>query len=191
MGSFEWMELQTLNTEIAAARSRLSAARVRKDQRLARSLEDEIGAAEARRARLVAQLTKQLAASGETRAKAALVEGADEPAAPDAAAPAMTLEAGAPAAGPEPANEEGGTAVWDRLTPGDIERARAEVDRRRAEMLARNAEELQRLETDEGELDGLERAIDGFARKFGLAPLEGAVVQLDAARDTRLKAAAE
>ena len=54
MSSFEWMELQTLTSDITAARSRLAAARSRKDHRVIRVLEEEIAAAEARRARLLA-----------------------------------------------------------------------------------------------------------------------------------------
>ena len=45
MSSYEWMELQTLTSDIAASRSRLVAARSAKDNRLARVLEQEIGEA--------------------------------------------------------------------------------------------------------------------------------------------------
>src|SRR5579872_6264705 len=64
MGSFEWMELQTLTSDINAARSRLTAARANKDNRLIRVLEVEITEAEARRDRLLASITTNLAASG-------------------------------------------------------------------------------------------------------------------------------
>src|SRR5258708_13585945 len=61
MNSFEWMELQTLTSEIAASRSRLVAARSGKDHRLARVLVGEITAAEQHRAQLLADITTDLA----------------------------------------------------------------------------------------------------------------------------------
>src|SRR5260370_25389094 len=61
MGSFEWMELQTLARDIDASRSRLATPRSNKDHRLARVLEAEITAAEARRDRLLAHITTHLA----------------------------------------------------------------------------------------------------------------------------------
>jgi hypothetical protein len=82
MSSFEWMELQTLTSDIAASRSRLAAARSAKDNRLARVLEQEITAAERRRDGLLANITDQVA-------------GADEPApqpGAEAADPALVLE---------------------------------------------------------------------------------------------------
>ena len=47
--------------------------------------------------------------------------------------------------------------MWDRLTPGDIERVKAEVGERRAEILARHAEELEGLDNDQAFVKTLER----------------------------------
>src|SRR5258708_28886788 len=63
MNSFEWMELQTLTSEIAASRSRLVAARSGKDHRLARVLVGGITAAVQQRAQLLADLTTDLSGS--------------------------------------------------------------------------------------------------------------------------------
>lgn len=65
MSSFEWLELQTLTEEIAAARSQLAAARAAKDRARSRSLEAEITAAERRRDRLLAHITTDLVGVGE------------------------------------------------------------------------------------------------------------------------------
>ncbi|HTV90155.1 MAG TPA: hypothetical protein VME41_14165 [Stellaceae bacterium] len=61
MAAFEWMELQTLTSDITVARSRLAAARSDQDHRRVRQLEQEIAAAEGRRSRLLAFLTNHLA----------------------------------------------------------------------------------------------------------------------------------
>ncbi|HEV8679403.1 MAG TPA: hypothetical protein VGQ90_08515, partial [Stellaceae bacterium] len=66
MSSFEWMELQTLTSDIATARSRLTAARSSRNVGRARGLEEEIIAAEARRTHLLASITINLAATPET-----------------------------------------------------------------------------------------------------------------------------
>lgn len=96
MGSFEWMELQTLTSDINASRSRLTAARANKDNRLVRILEAEITEAEARRDRLLASITTNLAASG---------EAAQNPPAPQAAEPAAEEAAAEEASAEEPAAE--------------------------------------------------------------------------------------
>src|SRR5436190_22718024 len=65
MSSYEWMELQTLTSDIAASRARLAAARSSRDNRLARVLEQEIGEAERRRDLLLANITNQVASPTE------------------------------------------------------------------------------------------------------------------------------
>jgi hypothetical protein len=70
MSSYEWMELQTLTSDIAASRSRLVAARSAKDNRLARVLEQEIGEAERRRDLLLANITDQVAGQDEPASSA-------------------------------------------------------------------------------------------------------------------------
>lgn len=205
MGSFEWMELQTLASDITTARSRLAAARSKKDHRIARVLEEEIAAAEARRARLLAHITTHLAGVPEPASGPETTEGADarRVAAPvgeplrdedDANEPSRefvdrTLGDGAalPAAAPKAASAEGGIIVWDRLTPGDIGRAKDQIDVRRAEMLARHAEELTGLDGDQTQLDSLERAIDAFVRKFNPASPEGEIVTLGDERSLRMQ----
>lgn len=201
MSSFEWMELQTLTSDIAASRSRLATARSAKDNRLARVLEQEITAAERRRDELLANITNQVAGSGETAPQAgALI--AEPPPADAAVAPDGRPEQGAPdlAAGdasaarsaPAPVlNREGESAVWEQLTPGDIQNAKHELAARRSDMLARHAEELKALDADQSQLDTLAEAIELFARKFKLPPqpegANGAVVALEEERELRLQ----
>src|SRR6185503_18390299 len=60
MGTYDWMELQTLTNDIAAARARLAAARATKDIGKARGLEEEIARAESQRDRLLAHITTNL-----------------------------------------------------------------------------------------------------------------------------------
>ena len=203
MSSFEWMELQTLTSDIGAARTRLSTARANKDNRLARVLEQEITAAEKRRDRLLAYITTHLAdvpegaaadeaikASDHGRRSAAAREGPDE----GGAAPSplelvdAIVESGPRAsAAPKAGRVKGDKIVWDQLTPSDIERAKQELEARRAEILARHAEELKTLDTDQNQLDGLEQAIDAFLRRFSSASPDGAVVVLGEQRETRLQ----
>lgn len=209
MSSYEWMELQTLTSDIAASRARLAAARSAKDNRLARVLEQEIGEAERRRDLLLANITDQVAGQGEgsSAAEPGAMEAPlmPEPAAvapeddtPESPAPspepaAAELAVSHPAA-PLAAATEGGSAVWDQLTPGDIENAKTELAGRRAEMLARHAEELKAVDTDQDQLDTLAEAIELFARKFKLpAQSEGPnadVVTLEQERELRLQSRA-
>jgi hypothetical protein len=337
MGSFEWMEVETLSSEIAGLETRLNAARSRHNYGLVKVLKEEIAAAQQRRARYLANISNSLAASLDKGAKPGAAEAAEVPAprggrkeerpavadaeratgkaaaaAPDPVVPepageeAETAvaepveavaepveavaepvdaaaevvdaaaepepepeprveaeeppvgEAEAAAAEPEgalPSEEElaaeaspdvaepvseavsdaadvaGGTeppseqpeegapeevqeaaakparkgaepaedimpnraaaaaadairgvfAVWEQLSPSDIDRAKRELDVRRADMLARHAEELKALEADQVEIDKLAQAIDAFVRKFNL-PTEGSVVRLDEKR---------
>jgi len=206
MSSYEWMELQTLTSDIAASRARLVAARSAKDNRLARVLEQEISEAERRRDLLLANITDQVASPTEGSAQAQAAADAPptlEPvavAAPDndvadqpttlpdepAAEVAVSHQA-APAA----AQTDGGSAVWDQLTPGDIQSAKTELADRRTEMLARHAEELKALDVDQAQLDTLAEAIELFARKFKQPAQPEApnadVVTLDQERELRMQ----
>ena len=205
MSSFEWMELQTLTSDIAGARSRLADARSRRDNRLARVLETEIAAAEQRRAGLLAYITTHLAsvppqdADGDQPAagldevsERSAPEPEAEPVQPDDfsshgnESQTVTEDAAVPAPVPAAASAEGGATVWDQLTSGDLERAKGELGRRRDEMLARHAEELKALDADQSQLDTLEQAIDAFVRKFK-APGPAAVVTLEAERELRMQ----
>ena len=69
MGTYDWMELQTLTNDIAAARARLAAARATKDIGKARGLEEEIARAEAQRDRLLAHITTNLVTAPELAPK--------------------------------------------------------------------------------------------------------------------------
>src|SRR5262245_25743478 len=94
MSSFEWMELQTLISDIATARSRLADARQRKDHGRIRALEDEIAKAERMRLQLVAHITTNIVSEDpgpvSKGKRAGAAAGAPEPAPdkkpPDAAA---------------------------------------------------------------------------------------------------------
>lgn len=215
MAAFEWMELQTLASDIANARSRLAAARAEKDHRLIRTLEQEIMAAEERRTRLVAHITSHLAgnpqptstsvamdAEGDTLLTIPAEENSQPPIEtdrPDFEPITQTMETGEmplPLAADEGAaaraNEhsiKGDTTVWDQLTPTDLERAKSALGERHAEMLVRHAEELNALESERAELETLEQAILAFMQKFTAAtaggPAAAAVVRLGDERELR------
>lgn len=211
MGSLAWIDLQSLTGDIASARVRLAEARVEGDHRLARELEQEITEGEARRARLLAQISTHLADHGDEAANAALAaeeapasddepppgladileEAADEtaPAPPPANDPEPIAASGARATGPAVPedNAEGDSIVWDQLTPSDIERVKNELSERRSEVLARHAKELAELDADCSQLDELQQAIAAFLRKFNPSG-ESAVVQLGEEREWRLQA---
>jgi hypothetical protein len=97
MGTYDWMELQTLTNDIAAARARLAAARATKDIGKARGLEEEIARAEAQRDRLLAHITTNLVTAPEPAAK-----GREKDAAP-AAEPTIEPTTSVAAAEPAPA----------------------------------------------------------------------------------------
>ena len=132
MQSYEWMELQTLTAEIATTRSRLVAARSKRDQGRIRALQEEITAAEARRDRLLAYISTNLAKVPEnvrppegiegTKLREALASAAavDETEWDQAAAEQRTTEPEDQAvAAPEPFQEE--AEEEPRLTePADL-----------------------------------------------------------------------
>jgi hypothetical protein len=192
MSSYEWMELQTLTSDIAASRARLVAARSAKDNRLARVLEQEISEAERRRDLLLANITNQVAGPvEETAAPQPIPIGAPPPLEPAAADPPENAEPEQPMPSPYEASAgigasppaatarpEGESAVWDQLTPGDIQNAKDELATRRAEILARHDAELKALDADQGQLDTLAEAIELFARKFKL-PMQAEAANAD------------
>lgn len=206
MGSFEWMELQSLVSEIAGSRSRLAAARRGKDHRLVRTLEQEITAAEERRTDLLAHISTHLAdtpeaaaepgarksAAAARRAAAAAANPDDEQDLPplDLVNPIIDAATTAPDAAARHDSPKGERIVWDQLTASDVERARQELEARRAKMIARHAEELKGLDADHSELSALERAIDAFMQKFNGSEVDGGVVKLGEERGTRLQSRA-
>lgn len=201
MSSFE-SELQQVTTTIAAARSRLSVARLSKNLALVQALEEEIAAAEARRKALRTGDPAPVVDAVEPAGPAASLDlDLDPDPDPDPAAdpdpvskPVEGVVAAedvpqndAEAAEPSPASE--GVAVMsDEVIPIDaIERASRELDARRAELLARHAEELKALDADQKEIDAMAQALSAFMRKFNLGSSAGSVVRLDEERDMRLQ----
>jgi hypothetical protein len=75
MGSFEWMELETLSHEISSSQNRLEAARWAKDEPLIKSLQRNLAELEERRGQLLTRLGSSVTSHGSE----------DEPPAPNAA----------------------------------------------------------------------------------------------------------
>ncbi len=124
MGSFEWMELQTLTSDINASRSRLTAARANKDNRLVRVLEAEITEAEARRDRLLASITTNLAASGEAAQNPPPPEATDAAAAMSAGEEPTAAETAGESAAAEPAEEPAAEQAADEPVQPPAEEVR-------------------------------------------------------------------
>jgi hypothetical protein len=202
MSSFEWMELQTLTSDITAARSRLVEARASSDRTAARALEKEISVAEARRLDLLAHITTDLVGAGRDDAAHRDAEDGCDPAdlvlveeiargdndcERGAREPADRIGDSAASLGAAPQSDstEGGVVVWNQLTASDVQHAKAEVSVRRAEMLARHAEELKGLDEDQSELDTLTEAVTAFMHKFKPSSDDSAVVVLGHGRELR------
>jgi hypothetical protein len=190
MSKFEWMELETLSSDIVHTQTRLDAARATKNLGLVQLLERELADALKRRAQVLADITKGL---GYTGPKPRLVpkpgrQPTQQPIIlqpPVEKAEPQTIAAGAE---PDPSanTNKGADFMWDKLTAGDLERVKRGLATRRAEILARHAEELKALEADQNEIDAIEKAIAVFTQKFKLAstaeviPLEGERVTVQA-----------
>jgi hypothetical protein len=187
MGSSEWFELETLNTEIAHSRARLEAARKTKNHGHVKVLQREIAEAEKVRAQLLGHITTQLGsadraghsvqpAASELQAhiaeKAQVAETSGEQQSTEPVAPVTGADVAPSAPAPSSANTEGVSEVWDQLSRFDIERLKRELGTRRAEILSRHAQELKDLEADQAEIDTFEQTINAFARKFKLAAAE-------------------
>jgi hypothetical protein len=196
MGSSEWFELETLNTEIAHSRARLEAARKTKNHGYVKVLQREIAEAEKVRAQLLGHITTQLGSAGTARHSAHAVpwelhahtaetaqteEASAEPQSTEPIALVAEADVAPPPPAPRSANTEGVTEVWDQLSRFDIERLKRELGTRRAEILSRHAQELKDLEADQAEIDTFEQTINAFARKFKLAGAE-VVVPFEAER---------
>jgi hypothetical protein len=174
MSKFEWMELETLSSEIAHSQSRLDAARRTKNHGLVNLLQREIAEATERRARVLADITKALGVAGHARSASSPVpvqkieqqevKGEQQRDEQGETLTATTLASPEPTPCPNPI--EGVAAVWDKLTRADVERAKQGLTTRRSELLARNAEELKALDAEQTEIDAIERAIGDFASKF-------------------------
>jgi hypothetical protein len=126
MSSFEWVELETLTSDIETARSRLVDARKRNNQGAVAMLETEITRAEKRRAQLLAHISTNVATSPEPvpRPTAKEAAGSRQVAAPVAAAlpeePGEQRPPGETVRSPEPATpaeaNDGAVAV-EAATP--------------------------------------------------------------------------
>jgi len=214
MGSFEWMEIETLSSEITALEARLEAAKGRHNYGLVKAVKEQITAAHQRRARYLAHISTSVAESldpsppqetvTEAQPRQEEIAEPDQPGAefadPDtpevpeelAEPDQPTAELAAPIATSGVARAPAGTIdgaaeLWDRLTPSHIERAKHELGTRRAEILARQAQELTALDVDQSEIDTLAQAIDAFVEKFNLPAAASSVVRLDEKRN-RLQA---
>jgi hypothetical protein len=213
MGSFEWMEVETLSSEITALEARLEAAKGRHNYGLVKAVKEQITAAHQRRARYLAHISTSVAesfepsppleTSTEAKSRKGAIAEPDQPDAefadPDTPDVQEELEPDRPGAEPgdpiapsgvAPADAgaiDGAAESWVQLTPTHIERAKHELDFRRAEMLAKHAEELKVLDVDQSEIDTLAQAIDAFVEKFNLPAAASSAVRLDKARN-RLQA---
>ena len=202
MSAFEGADLQTLNTGIAAARSRLSVAKLSKNRALVQTLEGEIAAADKRRSYLrgnidpdavgVIQLGPPEPVERIAPDAGGVIEPAGHPAVMESNAPPNT-----PAVVEKPRQSEadeaepsmtsaGATVMSDQLNAIDvIERANRQLADQRAEMLARHAEELKELDADQLEIDAMAQRMNAFVRKFNLIAIGTSVVQLEDERDIR------
>jgi hypothetical protein len=119
MGSYDWMELQSLTAEIATSRSRLVAARKTRDVGRVNALQEEISAAEARRERLLAHITTNLVSAPEPPPPTA--KGAVAPAEAEAAPPTEAANNTAPAMAKGAAVAEEPAPVEAEADPAPIE----------------------------------------------------------------------
>ena len=190
MSKFEWMELETLSSDIVHTQTRLDAARATKNLGLVQLLEPELADALKKRGQVLAALTKGLGFTGRKPQLATVPIHQREQAPVKQEQSAGKVEPKTVNATTAPAfsfdTEKGVARMWDKLTAADIERVKRGLATRRAEILARHAEELKALEADQNEIDAIEKAIAVFTQKFKLAstaeviPLEGERVTVQA-----------
>ena len=207
MSKFEWMELETLSSEITHTQSRLDAARATKNLGLVQLLERELADVLKKRAQVLADITKGLGFTG-PKAKP-LMKPVHQPEQAPVEQPenrsvrqlrqvpvepwlsANEVQPQGPNAtgsnGPAgTSTEKGDNSMWDKLTAADLERVKRGLAARRSEMLARHADELKALEGEQREIDVIEQAIAAFTQKFKMTstaeviPLEGERVPVQA-----------
>jgi hypothetical protein len=194
MSNFDWMELETLSSEIAHSQSRFDAARATKNHGLVKLLQREIAERAERRARVLAGITKWLGVARSARSDRNPVpvqkietQAAECEQRGEEAEARTATGLGSPERTPCPVTTEGVATVWDKLTRADVEHAKKGIASRRSEILARHAEELKAVDAEQSEIDVIERAIDAFASKFKIGG--GAqVVQFDAERSAHSQA---
>ena len=93
MSSFEWVELETLTSDIETARSRLADARKRNNQGAVAMLETEITRAEKRRSQLLAHISTNVATAPEPASRHTAKDAAGSRQAPAPVAEALPDEA--------------------------------------------------------------------------------------------------
>jgi hypothetical protein len=186
MSKFEWVELETLSSEVTHLQSRIDAARATKNYGMVRLLEQEMAEVSERRNRVLANITNGITdappdgqqpthfSTQEIRSNQS--DENQQPAPEIEATTLSSLTAPDPAL---PADITGDNSMWDKLTAADLERVKRVLSKRRSEMLARHAEELETLEAEQTEIDKVEQAIAAFTQKFKLTvraevvPLQG------------------
>ncbi len=136
MGSFEWVELETLTSDIETARAHLAEARRRNNQGAVERLEVEITRAEKRRSDLLAQISTSVASAAEPTPPPTARKGGGARQASAPVAEALQDEAnGAPPSGetagaPEPAPlpEAKDSAISDQASAAAAEALQGEAD---------------------------------------------------------------
>jgi len=203
MGSFEWMELDTLTRQIEHSQSRLDAAKATKNLGLVQLLQKEIAGATERRARVLSDITKVLGNAtsrkrhlqAATQAQLSTTVNAELPLEEHQMDASVVENASredeavvCPQVPARETIESGGVlAMWDKLTRADVERVKQGLAGRRSELLARHAEELKTLDGEQTEIDIFERAIGAFASKFKIGE-SGEVVPFDPERSVQVQA---
>jgi hypothetical protein len=205
MTALVWTELESASGQLADAQKRLEAAKSVGSFDVAAVLEREIAEMEERRGNLLARIANGVfgkeidaahAMEGPEVTGAPEKDGTIEVAAPgtgqvegnevessltvlpSTTAPELNRPTGTGiSAQRDP--EEKDKAMWQQLTPDDVNRARQELGQQRSEMLARHAEELKSLDAERAEVDTLEQGIASFVRKFSGSVAGGAVVLFD------------
>ena len=192
MSTFDWVELETLSTEVAHLQSRLDAARDTRNLGLVQLLERELADSEKKRDQVLADITKGLSANSPANRQHIPLKNVQSKPAEGKLSHSGNVEPGTLNSVPSAARvlatdtATGDTSMWDQLTAADIERVKRGLATRRAEILTRHAEELKALEADQNEIDAIEKAIAVFTQKFKLAstaeviPLEGERVTVKA-----------
>src|SRR5205823_230911 len=191
MNKYDWMELETLSGQVAHAQKRLDAARTNGNHGAVRLVEREIAETEARRARVLADLTKGIgdAPSGERHPTDIAAQPQMQPAEEKShrstkaqVTPPAELSSQDPL--PDINAPKGETRMWDKLTAADLELVKRGLANRRSEMLARHATDLKALEAEQSEIDVVEKAIAAFTQKFKLTST-AEVLPLEAERDRK------
>ena len=175
MSKLEWVELETLSTEVAHLQSRIEAERAARNYGKVRLLEQEMAEVSERRSRVLVDITSGLTDAPPSEhqpttipAKEAESTGAKPKnrSAPNVDAPAATNPTSrAPARRTDLAED----TTREKLTAADFERIKSGLATRRSEMLARHAEELKGFEAQQRKIDAIEKVIAAFTHKFKLA----------------------